>query len=65
MPRNHYEGAIREAEDRAGRSYFDHYVLTDPERGYLVLNEGDYGQIPQHRIDDIVYCAQAGLLDEY
>lgn len=60
-----YETAVSEAEDRAARSYFDHYVVTDKERGFLVLNEGDYGLFPDHRIDDIVYCARAGLLDEY
>ena len=60
-----YDGAIKDAETRAGRSYFDHYVIKDSERGYLVLNEGDYGPLPDHLVEGIVHCAEAGLMDEY
>lgn len=60
-----YEGAIKDAEKRARRSYFGHYVVTDDERGFLVINEGDYGTIPEHLCERIVHYAEAGLLDEF
>jgi len=60
-----YEKAVSAADQRASHSYFDHYVVTHDEWGFVVMNEGDYGRIPEHYLERIAYCAEAGLIDEY
>ena len=52
------------AERRSYHSFFDiHVVQTDD--GYILIEEQDYGELPMHLIDDIVYTAQGKMSDEY
>lgn len=36
----------------------DHY-------GYILIEEGDYGELPMHLIDQIVYTATGKMADEF
>jgi predicted RNase H-like nuclease len=50
---------------RSFHSYFNQYILTDFERGYIVVDEGDYGALPQHLVDRIVDSVPSQMLDEF
>ncbi len=50
---------------RSFHSYFNQYILTDFERGYIVVDEGDYGALPQHLIDRIVDSVPSQMLDQF
>ena len=39
--------AIANAERRALHSYFDQHVVADEEAGYITIDEGDYGALPE------------------
>ncbi|HCB78908.1 MAG TPA: hypothetical protein DEP68_09060, partial [Erythrobacter sp.] len=43
-----------QAERRSYHSFFDVHVVQT-EEGYILIEEGDYGELPMHLIDDIVY----------
>ena len=53
-----------EAERRSYPSFFDVHVVRT-EDGYILIEEGDYGELPMHLIDDIVYTATGKMDDEY
>ena len=53
-----------EAERRSYHSFFDVHVVQT-EDGYILIEEGDYGELPLHLIDDIVYTASGKMDDEY
>ena len=53
-----------EAERRSYHSFFDVHVVRT-EDGYILIEEGDYGELPMHFIDDIVYTATGKMDDEY
>ena len=53
-----------EAERRAYHTFFDVHVI-ETQDGYILLEEGDYGELPTHLIDDVVYTAQGKMDDEF
>ncbi|MEM6409917.1 MAG: hypothetical protein AAF683_00110 [Pseudomonadota bacterium] len=53
-----------EAERRSYHTFFDVHVVKTSE-GYILIEEGDYGELPMHLIDDIVYTATGKMDDEY
>ncbi|MBK7162388.1 MAG: hypothetical protein IPH79_07715 [Sphingomonadales bacterium] len=57
--------AMHCAYARSFHSYFNQYILTDFERGYIVVDEGDYGALPQHLIDRIVDSVPSQMLDQF
>jgi hypothetical protein len=40
-------------------------VVRVGDGSYLLIEEGDYGELPLHLIDDIVYTAAGKMDDEY
>jgi hypothetical protein len=50
---------------RSFHSYFNQYILTDHERGYIVIDEGDYGALPQHLMDRVVDAVPSKMIDEH
>ena len=44
--------------------FFDVHVVQT-EEGYILIEEGDYGELPMHLIDDIVYTATGKMDDQY
>ena len=50
---------------RSFHSYFNQYILTDHERGYIVVDEGDYGALPQHLMDRVVDAVPSKMIDEH
>ena len=59
------DAKILEAERRSFHSFFDIHVIENDEGSYSLLEEGDYGTLPLHIIDSIVYTADAKMSDEY
>ena len=53
-----------EAERRSYHTFFDVHVVQTQD-GYILIEEGDYGELPMHLIDDIVYTATGKMDDEY
>lgn len=53
-----------EAERRSYHTFFDVHVVKTAD-GYILIEEGDYGELPMHLIDDIVYTATGKMDDEY
>lgn len=53
-----------QAERRSYHSFFDLHVVQT-EEGYILIEEGDYGELPMHLIDDIVYTATGKMDDQY
>lgn len=45
-----------EAERRSYHTFFDVHVVETRD-GYILIEEGDYGELPMHLIDQIVYTA--------
>lgn len=56
---------ILEAEKRSYHSFFDIHVIENDEGSYSLIEEGDYGTLPLHIIDHIVYTADAKMSDDY
>ncbi|KMS58241.1 hypothetical protein [Sphingobium cupriresistens] len=56
--------ALQSAQRRAACSYFDQHVLENGEDGFIVIDEGDYGVLPQLIIDRIVHTVPGTLIDE-
>ena len=57
--------ALDQAHARAQHSYFTHYILTDGETGYLVLDEGDYGRLPADLEGRVIDAVPGKLHDEF
>ena len=56
---------IMQAERRSYHTFFDVHVVQAGDGSYLLIEEGDYGELPLHLIDDIVYTATGKMDDEY
>lgn len=56
--------ALRFAQRRAASSYYDQHVIDDGEQGYVAIDEGDYGLLPQALIERIIHTVPGGLIDE-
>ena len=52
------------AQARALHSYFTQYVLIDDEAGYIAIDEGDYGALPQRLKDRVIDTVPGQLSDE-
>jgi len=63
-PRLSYQVALDQAERRARNSHFDQHVIEDRAAGYLAIDEGDYGALPAHLIERIVYTIPGQIIDE-
>ena len=59
-----YLAAYRNAKLRALHSFFPQQILYTPETGYRTIDEGDYGTLPPHIIDQIVDTVPAAISDE-
>jgi hypothetical protein len=53
-----------EAERRSYHTFFDIHVVQ-AEDGYILVEEADYGELPMHLIDQIVYTATGKMNDEF
>lgn len=53
-----------EAERRSYHTFFDIHVVHT-EDGYILVEEADYGELPMHLIDQIVYTATGKMDDEF
>lgn len=56
---------ILQAEQRSFHSFFDVHVIAKDDGSYSLFEEADYGELPTHLIDDIIYTAQGKMSDEY
>ena len=60
-----YDAAVRAASIRAQHSFFDQHVIEDEARGYIAIDEGDYGALPMALIDRVVHTVPGGMSDEF
>jgi hypothetical protein len=60
-----YLAALAYAERRALHSFFDQHVIEDETRGYIAIDEGDYGALPMALIDRVVHTVPGGMSDEF
>ena len=58
-----YEKTL-EAERRSYHTFFDVHVVETRD-GYILIEDGDYGELPMHLIDQIVYTATGKMADEF
>ena len=59
-----YLAALDRAHARSYHSYFNQYVLTDEEAGFIAVDEGDYGALAPRLYDRIVETVPSKLCDE-
>ena len=59
-----YLAALDRAHARSYHSYFNQYVLTDDEVGYIAVDEGDYGGLPPRLLDRVIDAVPGKLSDE-
>ena len=59
-----YLAALDRAHARSYHSYFNQYVLTDDEAGFIAVDEGDYGALAPRLYDRIVEIVPSKLCDE-
>ncbi|SMC30643.1 hypothetical protein [Novosphingobium sp. B1] len=59
-----YLAALDRAHARSYHSYFNQYVLTDDEAGFITVDEGDYGALAPRLYDRIVETVPSKLSDE-
>lgn len=59
-----YLAALDRAHARSYHSYFNQYVLTDDEAGFIAIDEGDYGALAPRLYDRIVETVPSKLSDE-
>ncbi|GGD84425.1 hypothetical protein [Croceicoccus mobilis] len=57
--------AMDTANARAQHSYFTQYVLTDSEAGYVTIDEGDYGALPDQLMARVVDAVPGRFSDEF
>ncbi|MFL0418522.1 hypothetical protein ACH0CP_13115 [Sphingomonas sp. 179-I 2A4 NHS] len=60
-----YLAALAFAERRALHSFFDQHVIEDEMKGYVAIDEGDYGALPMALIDRVVHTVPGGMSDEF
>jgi hypothetical protein len=59
-----YLAASDRAHARSYHSYFNQYVLTDDEAGFIAVDEGDYGALAPRLYDRIVETVPSKLCEE-
>lgn len=59
-----YIAALDQAHARSYHSFFNQYVLTDDEGGFITVDEGDYGALAPRLYDRIVETVPSKLSDE-
>jgi hypothetical protein len=60
-----FVSALDQAHARSFHSYFTQYVLVDTDRGYVAVDEGDYGALPKVLLDRVVEAVPSKLSDEF
>ena len=60
-----FVAALDQAHARSFHSYFTQYILTDEEAGYVAIDEGDYGALPQGMMDRVIDTVPGKLNDEF
>lgn len=60
-----YRAALDCAQARAQHSYFNQHIISDPEAGYLAIDEGDYGGLSPELEGRVVETVRGHLSDEY
>ena len=59
-----YIAALDRAHARSYHSYFNQYVLTDDDAGFIAVDEGDYGALAPRLYDRIVETVPSKLCDQ-
>jgi hypothetical protein len=59
-----YLAALDRAHARSYHSYFNQYVLTDDEAGFIAVDEGDYGALAPRLYERIVETVPSKLCDQ-
>lgn len=59
-----YLAALDRAHARSYHSYFNQYVLTDDEVGFITVDEGDYGALAPRLLDRVIEIVPSKLCDE-
>lgn len=59
-----YLTALDQAHARSYHSFFNQYVLTDDEAGFITVDEGDYEALAPRLYDRIVETVPSKLSDE-
>ena len=60
-----YVAALDQAHARAFHSYFTQYILTDEEAGYVAIDQGGFGGLPQGLMDRGIDTVPGKLNDEF
>ena len=60
-----FVAALDQAHARAFHSYFTQYILTDDNKGYIAVDEGDYGALPKLLMDRVVDSVASRYSDEF
>jgi O-methyltransferase involved in polyketide biosynthesis len=60
-----YRTALDCARARAQHSYFNQHIISDPEAGYLAIDEGDYCSLSTELAGRVIETVRGQLLDEY
>ena len=59
-----YLAALDRAHARSYHSYFNQYVLTDDEAGFIAVDERDYGALAPRLYDRVIETVPSKLCDE-
>ena len=60
-----FVAALDQAHARSFHSYYTQYILADEEGGYIAVDEGDYGALPQAMLDRVIDTVPGRLDDEF
>jgi hypothetical protein len=60
-----FVAALDQAHARAFHSYFTQYILTDDNKAYIAVDEGDYGALPKLLMDRVVDSVASRYSDEF
>jgi hypothetical protein len=60
-----FVAALDQAHARSLHSYFTQYIVIDAEAGYIAVDEGDYGALPQGMLDRVIDAVPGRLSDEF
>jgi hypothetical protein len=60
-----YRSALDWAHARALHSFFNQHIITDADRRYLAIDEGDYGALLPSLASRVIETIPGQLSDEY
>lgn len=59
-----FHTCLLNAQLRSKVSYFDQHIIAEAGGDHVVIDEGDYAQLPMSLIDRIVYTVASQLSDD-